>query len=145
MTKRNREENLEFALRTLITLLVVAVLVIISVFTISHYLELHYARVCLFDAKAVRLASITVSNERYGSGTAFSDDTTEDGLAEGAAEAISRVSQCSGKIRLLRAGDGGYGMREFTYTEGEYTAVYARTESGTDSWQVYRRTILISP
>jgi hypothetical protein len=142
--KIDREIKAEAVLKAFIVISALVILTVTSILAINYYLVKHDARNELYTAKMARLAAITVAQEKYGAGQAFSDEFTNDGFAEGVSSKIKTVGQYGGKLELITPSSDGYGIVVMTYTDGEYTVVYDDT-TGNETWTVYRKQVLISP
>ncbi len=143
MNREKREQKLAAALRAIIIILIIVVLATVTFFSFSYYLDLHNARTALYQAKTTRLAAWSISIQCYGASGSFSDMSSEDGFADGVSEKIKELSLCEGEPRLVRTKDNGYGIAEMTYSDGDYTVVY-KSDGDADSWQVYKKSVLIT-
>lgn len=143
MSLQDKLHRTESALRAAIGIGFMLIVVVLSFVAFNRFLESAGARSALYNAKVARLAAESVSSECYASGTAFCDPYSESGFAPGVLDKVKTLSEASGDICLLTAGDGGYGVVSLSYTTGDYTALYtAAGDSG--SWQVYKKSVIIT-
>lgn len=141
--RTEREEKLAAALRSVIIIFVMILIVAATALTFAYYLQQHQARTALETAKTVRLAAWSVSAEAYGSGSKFSDMSSETGFALGVPEKIRELSLCEGAFRLIRVSEKGYGIAEMAYSENGITVIYTNAD-GADTWRVFKQSALIS-
>ena len=94
---------------------------------VTGAVELRYqarAREALAQVKAARLAAGAVSSQCYANGSAFADQTTADGFADGVAEEIETLGALPGTVTLLQIDENGYTVRRLLYQENGMAAIY---------------------
>lgn len=126
-TRFYKRSNFRDALR--IAVLAVIIFASLSVLTILIAID-SGARRAYREARDVRRALKAVGTEYYGGLTPIYDPYSSNGLADGAAEKIARLSQCKGSVILNEWDDMDNAPVSFEYQKGLYRIVY--TDTGRD-------------
>ncbi len=101
----------------------------VIVFAIVTTIITTNARRIFREAKDVRYALKFIGTEYYGGNSSIYDPSKATGLADGAAEAVARISTHDGQVFLYAWDEDENMPLRFEYRKGAYTVVYtAETE-----------------
>ena len=116
-----------------------AALVILLGIAVYSYASLSAAsKQALREAKDVRMAMKLAAIESYADSVSFYMPTASDGLQEGAADKIKRLSKREGTVTLTAWDSKKNDPLSFTYRIGHYVVYFAKdTETDEDRWEVY--------
>ncbi|MCR4688237.1 MAG: hypothetical protein K5745_01650 [Saccharofermentans sp.] len=118
-------------------------LAVIIVFAVVTAVVTTTARRVFREAKDVRLALRAVGTEYYGNLSCIYDPDAYNGLAEGAAERIEKISTHDGEVYLYSWNSEDNTPLRFEYRQGLYTVEYIDTrltEEDTSDIATYQMT-----
>ncbi len=129
--KEVRSANLYFLKRSLITILILAV--VIGVFFVFAALKAE-SRFALRNAKNALFAIEAVGIEHRGNGTPIFTEYSRDGFVEGVLKEVKKLSGSDGEIRILDYDAETNTVNKMSYREKKFLVTYNR--SRTKNWKL---------
>ncbi|MCR5655191.1 MAG: hypothetical protein K6G07_06065 [Lachnospiraceae bacterium] len=117
---------------------VVSMVLLIGIAIYSYASLSAASKRALREAKDVRMAMRLAAIESYAASESFYAPTASDGLQEGAAEKIAKLSSRDGTVVLTAWDKEENDPLAFTYRTGHYIVYFTHdTETDEDGWEVY--------
>ncbi|MCR4901364.1 MAG: hypothetical protein K6A23_00780 [Butyrivibrio sp.] len=132
-TAQRYERKITWVKRILWIIVIFFVLVVVALF-FKVSTEAHQI---LREAKNVRVCMRLLSIESYGLGNSIYDPTRKNGLAEGVAEEIAKLSKEEGEVTLTAWNEEENLPQQFSYKKGNYIAYYDSEGDKYKTWDIY--------
>lgn len=93
-------------------------------------------KICLREAKNIKLAFETVGIQYYGNDRIVYNPYNEGNLEDGVLDKIDKLLDINGDIEILSYDWNAKKVTSFVYWKKQYRVVYVLDKNGNDTWQV---------